>query len=335
MRLGWELPLMRSALATLHGPLMVSGFLGTLIGLERAVAVERPWAYVAPLMTGLGALALIGGLPGPSGPLLLTLGSGALVAIFLLVVRRQPALFTGVMALAALVWLVGNVWWLAGGPLYRVVFWWIGFLLLTIAGERLELARLQRPSTASRAAFLAALGVFLGGVALAAVDLDLGARLAGLGMLAAALWLIRHDISRRTVRQSGLTRFIALCLLSGYLWLGTSGLLAIFLAGAGAGPRYDALLHAFFLGFVFAMIFGHAPIIFPAVLGLPMAFRRTFYAHLVLLHLTLLLRVTGDLADWLPGREWGGLLNVLVLALFLINTISSVRLPLRPVPPGK
>jgi metal-sulfur cluster biosynthetic enzyme len=53
------------------------------------------------------------------------------------------------------------------------------------------------------------------------------------------------------------------------------------------GPQYDATLHAFFLGFVFAMIFAHAPIIFPAVLGARMAYRPLFYAHVVLLQLTL------------------------------------------------
>jgi len=35
---------------------------------------------------------------------------------------------------------------------------------------------------------------------------------------------------------------------------------------------YDAFLHAVLLGFVFAMIFGHAPIIFPAVLGIRIPF---------------------------------------------------------------
>ena len=33
----------------LHGPLMVCGFLGAVIGLERAAALGRLWAYAAPL----------------------------------------------------------------------------------------------------------------------------------------------------------------------------------------------------------------------------------------------------------------------------------------------
>ena len=64
LRLGWELPALPSPVAAYHGPLMVAGFLGTVIGLERAVALGRPWAYTAPLCTGLGAIALIAGAPG-------------------------------------------------------------------------------------------------------------------------------------------------------------------------------------------------------------------------------------------------------------------------------
>ena len=35
---------------------------------------------------------------------------------------------------------------------------------------------------------------------------------------------------------------------------------------------HDALLHAPFLGFVMAMIFGHAPVVFPALTGRPLPY---------------------------------------------------------------
>jgi hypothetical protein len=325
LRLAWTWPVLRPTLPVAHGPLMVSGFLGTLIGLERAVALDRRWTYIGPLLTGLGAVLLIIGVTGSLGPLLITVGSLGLVFVFVLIVRRQPALFTATMGLGALVWFFGNALWLAGRPVPHVVLWWAGFLVLTIVGERLELSRLLRLSQVTYATFLLAAGLFLAGVALTEVDLDTGTRLAGVGMLALTFWLLRHDIARRTVRQSGLPRFTALCLLSGYVWLGVSGLLALRFGGLVAGPRYDAMLHTLFLGFVFAMIFGHAPIIFPAVLGWPIVFFSAFYVHLVLLHLSLALRVTGDLLPWWPARQWGGLLNVVVVLLFLANTVYSAR----------
>ena len=40
VRLGWPLPT-TPGLVAFHGPLMVAGFLGTVIGLERAVALGR------------------------------------------------------------------------------------------------------------------------------------------------------------------------------------------------------------------------------------------------------------------------------------------------------
>jgi len=325
VRLGWALLPLRPLLAMAHGPLMVSGFLGTLISLERAVALGRRWTYAAPLLTALGALALMVGVSGIPGPLLMTLGSLGLVGVFVLIVRRHAALFTFTMGLGALTWFVGNGLWLAGRSLPQVVPWWAGFLVLTIAGERLELGRLLRLSHAAQGAFAAAVAAFLGGLLLSLSNFDAGMRLTGLGMLGLTAWLLRYDIARRTVRQTGLTRFIAVCLLSGYLWLGVSGVLALGFGGVVAGPRYDAVLHALFLGFVFAMIFGHAPIIFPAVTGVAVPFQGGFYGHLVLLHLSLLLRVAGDLGGWNVARQWGGLGNVVALLLFLVSTGRAAR----------
>jgi hypothetical protein len=201
----------------------------------------------------------------------------------------------------------------------------MGFLLLTIVGERLELSRLLRLPQRRYTAFVAATSLFLVGLVITQTDLDLGTRLIGTGLMALTLWLVRHDIARRTIRQSGLRRFIAVCLLSGYVWLGVSGILALRFGGLVAGPYYDAMLHTFFLGFVFAMIFGHAPIILPAVMGWEINFRRTFYLHLGLLHVSLLLRIVSDLLLWRAGRLWGGLLNATVIPLFLASTAYAVR----------
>ena len=61
LRLGWGLPPILSNLPGVHGPLIVSGFLGTLISMERAVALRARWAYAAPLLSALGALILMSG----------------------------------------------------------------------------------------------------------------------------------------------------------------------------------------------------------------------------------------------------------------------------------
>lgn len=323
IRIGWPLPPLEPALPLAHGPLMVSGFLGTLIGLERAVALGTTAAYAVPLMSGLGGLVLLLGVPGPAAPVLMTLASGGLVAIFASGFGRHPAFFTGVMGVGALAWMIGNARWLAGVPLYGAVFWFGGFLVLTIVGERLELSRLGRPAPMSRGIFLTVASVYLAGLLLTLREADIGARLQGLGMFGLALWLLRFDIARYTVRQAGLTRFIAVSLLSGYVWLGISGSLWILFGGSIAGPLYDATLHALFLGFVFAMIFAHAPIILPAVLGGTVPYRADFYAPLALLNFSLIVRLCGDLSGLGDVRRWGGLLGAVAVLAFVVNTLRT------------
>lgn len=328
VRIGWRLPVLSTELGLAHGPLMVCGALMTVIGLERAVALQHrcgEWPFIAPLLSAMGVAGVISGLPGALGALVFSLSSGVLVAVHLAMVRLQPATFTRVMALGAALLLIGNGLWLSGWPLYRIAPWWVGFLVLTIAGERLELGRVQKLPELSQQAFTAlVLGVCIG-IAVAVVSPDIGMRILGLGLLALAAWLLRYDVARRTVRMSGLPRFIGACLLSGYLWLGVGGGLALMFGAVLGGPRYDAVLHAIFVGFVFSMIFGHAPIILPALLGISVASLTRFYAPLVLLHASLAVRVLGDLSREFELRRWGGLLNAAALLIYAALMIYAVR----------
>jgi hypothetical protein len=228
------------------------------------------------------------------------------------------------MALGAVAWLVGNVLWLAGWPIFRIVFWWGAFLILTIAGERLEMSRVMRLPRSAQVIFVGALALLLVGLIVMSAKLDPGWRITGAAMLAMALWLLRYDIAQRTIRQAGLTRFIALNLLTGFVWLAISGVLLTAFGAVSAGPRYDAMLHTLLLGFVFGMIFGHAPIILPAVLGAPMRYSPTFYSHWALLHLSLIVRIVGDVANVFPLRQWGGMFNVIAVLLFLFNTVRVI-----------
>ncbi len=324
VRLGWRWPAVLPALPLSHGPLMVSGFLGTLIGLERAIAIRARWAYLAPSATALGALLLILGVGGSIGAVLITLGSLVLLLVFIFILRQHLVLYTVTMTLGALGWLGGNLFWLSGWPIYRVVLWWAGFLILTIAGERLELARLLSLSRAKNAAFVGSIAVFLSGLVISMLNFDLGTRLAGLGMVFISIWLLRNDIARYTIKKTALPRYSAVCLLSGYVWLVVAGLLSLGFGGMVAGMRYDAFLHAIFLGFVFSMLFAHAPIIFPAIIGGPVPYSPFFYVFLILLQVSLLGRLAADLAGLWQFRLWSGLLNGVALTLFIGSMLVLV-----------
>ena len=326
-RLGWTVPLPAWSLSANHGALMVGGFLGTLISLERAVALGWCWGYGAPLFAGVGGLILLVGLHPDAAHTFILLGSLFFICVFFVLCRMHPTGFMATMGLGAVLWFVGNLLWYGNYPLYQVVPWWIGFLVVTIAGERLEISRLMHLSTWSRLGFFLSISIFLLGLVVSLIAFQLGIQLSGIGLLALALWLLYYDIAWRTVRQTGLSRYMAICLLAGYVWLGAGGLLWLLFADSFlSGPHNDAMLHIIFLGFVFSMIFGHAPIIFPSITGVALPFQKAFYLHLVLLHLSLLLRVVGDLLLWMPGRKWGGLLGVLAILLFLANNVRAMRL---------
>ena len=85
------------------------------------------------------------------------------------------------------------------------------------------------------------------------------------------------------------------------------------------------MLHAITLGFIFSMIFGHAPLILPAVTGRPLPYHSYFHSHVVLPHVALLLRVIGDLAAQCSLRQWGGMVNGFAILLFLGNTLWAIR----------
>ena len=325
-RIGWRMPPLPVPLLGQHGALMISGFLGTLVSLERAVALQRRWAYAVPVLSALGSIALFSGLPSEIGRGLIALAALGLVVVFRLIYRIRSTIDMGTMALGAGMWLVGNALWLFGQPAYHAAGWWAGFLILTIAGERLELSRVLILNERSRNFFKTALAVFSIGLLVSLVLFDAGLRLAGAGLILFGAWLLRFDVARRTIRKDGLTRFIAACLLPGYVWLMIGGALWLIVGGTSTnGYLYDAMYHALFLGFVFSMIFGHAPIILPAVMPIDVEYRSRFYLHLALLQLSLVARVSADLAAAQPVRQWAGLLNVLAILFFLANMIGSLR----------
>jgi hypothetical protein len=276
-----------------------------------------------PAIAGLGWIVLL--FVPFLGGLLLTLASVGTLFILGVMVRRETHLHTITMFAGVLAWVGGNILWLFGLPIFQIVYLWIAFLVLTIGGERLELSRVLRPTSRQLLVFGVIAVALAAGAILCLFNLGYGTRLSGLAMLALSLWFLKNDLAARTIHHPNrLTRYIAFCLFSGFIWLGISGVLQLYFGALYAGPYYDAALHAVFVGFVMPMIFGHAPIIFPAILGAPITYRRAFYIHLILLHLSLIVRLFGDLTDQLDIRKWGGFLNEVAILLFLGMTLYSI-----------
>lgn len=319
-RFGIAVPDFAAAQAGRHGPLMIGGFFGVVISLERAVALGKPWAYVAPLGAGAATLVTLAGLP--YGPWLGVAASAVLFLATADVFRRQRALFTFTLTAGTLAWLAGNLLWALGHPPYVAVPCWLAFLVLTIAGERLELSRFLPPSPMAQRVFAAILAVVA--VALVASASEAGVRVFGGALLALSVWLGKQDIARRTVRGTGLTRYVAVCLLAGYFWLAVGGFALMAENTAPGGSERDAALHALALGFVFSMVFGHGPIIVPAVLRVAVPYHPAFYVPLVLLHGSLFVRLAGDATATPTLARAGAIANALALLVFIATMLAAV-----------
>lgn len=324
LRLGIATGVAPAGLAQVHGPIMVSAFFGAVISMERAVAVRRNWAYIAPVCAAVGGVSLLAlGEPVVAG-VFFTVAALGLLVVFAHLLHHRVDAFTVVMALGALAWTVGNVAWTLGASTPEVVPWWAAFLVLTIAGERLELSRF-RSQEQGRAGFW--LGIVLIGAALVGTlaAFDPGSRVVGAGFVVVAVWLARHDVARSTIRRPGSPRYMAVALFAGYAWLAVAGTLAVGYGGVQAGWIYDAIWHAVFVGFVFSMVFAHAQVILPALTGIRVEHGPQFYVPLALLHLATALRVSGDLAASEMLRRAGGIGNALAIAIFAAVLVSSIR----------
>ena len=319
---GAPMPATAVPLASAHGPLMAMGFLGTVISLERAVALGRPWGYASPLASALGAAALIAGSPSVAG-LALAVGAALLLALYAAFARTDRSLHIALQAAGAGAWLVAAGLLAIGMPVSVAVPWLAAFLVLTVTGERLELARLGGLGTAVRRRFIVGAWIFVGGVSASLALPDAGVRVGGIGLLVIAAWLARYDIARRTVHMPGVTRYIATCLLAGYAWLAVAGA-AWVLTGTTTGDAYDVRLHALFLGFVISMVLGHAPVIVPSVLRVPLPYHAWSYGALVVLNAGLVVRVLGGDVLGIPGGlEVGGILNVAAMLLFVAGSAAA------------
>jgi len=323
LRMGWQIPVTQAA--SQHGALMVGSFLSTLIFLERAITFRNKWILLLPFLNGLSGVFFIAGLYSVAQWMLI-IGSAGFVVMCAYFIYKYKELYYYVFLSGAICLLVGNCMLLNTAFYPNAVNWWMDFLLFTIVAERLELSRFLALTTFKRSALLCALLISF--IALFIPFHLYGNIIFAAGLATTAIWLLRYDMAWHSIEMKGQHRYSAHLLIIGYVWLlFTAALIPL----ANQLPfGYDAVLHSFFVGFVFAMIFSHAPIILPAVLKLPVKlYRPVLYGWFSLLQLSLLLRVAGDVLIDLYLRKWGGMLNGLAILAFFASVIIIVHSELR------
>lgn len=322
--LGLPAPVTTARLPQVHGVLMVLGFVGTVIALERAVALRRRLGFAAPLLLGVGGVLLLTPAPLEVGQVLLLAGCIALTWLYVPLWRRQHDDSVLIQLLGSVLAIGGALLWWGGAAMADVVPWLAGFVILTISGERLELARVAFLSARAQGqALWIAVSIAVGCVA-ALLWPVVGYAVLGLAVLALCGWLAMHDVAKRTIRSTGLTRFMAACLLAGYVWLTVAGLIWLLHGATPSGVAYDAVLHAVFLGFTISMIMAHAPVILPAVLRIQLPYNPLMYVPAAILHITLLLRIAvGDARDLPTMVQVGGVGNIVALLLFVVLMVGT------------
>lgn len=257
-RAGWDASFLPSAgLAFRHGVLLCI-WLTALAGLERAHRRGALYA-LCPLALALSGIWMITA-PFARGPFVLLLLATLLLLVFNIVGARgrPPEVSTCRIAGSAFL-LVGNALLFPDMPSHVVTSWWLGAALFYLMGLHLE-GRTTVLTAGDRLLFYALivpalLGALLKNYALGSEFIDPysvtpgmrwgGDRLLGLVMCAAAAWLFVRDSSDGWQR---------LCTLGGSFFLALAGGLALYTGEILAGPLYQAIVHAFFVGFAFSLL---------------------------------------------------------------------------------
>ncbi|WP_316670025.1 hypothetical protein [uncultured Propionibacterium sp.] len=313
-----------------HGMLMVIGFVGALVGLERSVAIRRWWACVAPVCMALGALlSLVGPLPMRVGKAVMVAGCIAMCVDCVVLWNRNREPLVAVQIGGGVSALCSAIVWFGGAAVPGFISFLISFLVLTVIAERLGPSRIgqlawtpgRRRLHEDSLVVLAALALLSGPLTMMRPSVALPVY--GLVLIALSVQSASGDVARRGIKAAGSNRFMPVMILTGYGWLVVTGLLL--LRPALSGLRYDATLHAVLLGFTMSMVAAHAPTILPALLGVQMRFVAGFWGVGLVLHATLAVRVAADLAGSEFWRQVGGLGNIAsLLGLVAVAIWSSV-----------
>lgn len=330
---GLPAPVEATSLPDRHGVLMTLGFLGTLIALERAVALRTDWAYAAPGLLGAGGIMLAVGAPHRFGAVLLIDGCLALLAVYAGLYLRQRDECTAVQALAAVCATGATVLW-TRLSVADLLLWLVLFVVLTIAAERVELARLHLGPRAPQVLLALALGLTL--TAMTSVsEPDGSARAAGILLLVLTTWLTLTDVARHTIHGRGLPRLSAAAMLGGYGWLMVAGATWAYAGRPTSTAGYDTVVHATFLGFGMSMVIAHAGVILPAIVRRPLPYRPFLWTPLALLHTGMLARVAGSATGVHPVWSTGAWLTVLALLALPVVVLAGLFLPNASKTPGR
>lgn len=343
-------------LVAAHGALMVFGFMGTAIGMERGVAYRSGgrrnprWGFLAPLFGALGVLSIFvltftyplpqrwQAIPG----ILWTISMAFLAAVYAGIWMWQNSLTLIVQILGALTGCVSLVLWSAGWSATVLAPSWMVFLVLTIVGERLELSRVSFRSSPVEGVIMAASVVSVAGGFLIPWFRETGYVVLGCAFLVLLVTMLASDIARRTFRLGGFTGFMGCAMLVAYFWgiLGSSLWVILPHTYSNMHSAWSGFsLVCFDLGFVMSMVIAHAFLIVPAILRRPARWTRAMWVPLALLTAGVATGFAGALTGQLMVGKVSSAIEILALASLVLTVagtyiVQNVRRTQRKQTPG-
>lgn len=319
-RIGWNVPVL--PVTAHHGAVMIGGFLGSLISLEKIIPLKKKLLLLIPLLSAVSVAFFMGNQYEIAIILLISSSAGLCFAFAIYLTTERNRIYL-LMLMGAVSWLIGNLL-LLSTHFYPLAFpWWVAFILLIIAAERIELMKFLPIGKLNKNFFTCLVLLFPVGVLFpfhGNGNLICGSSLAG-----ASIWLLRFDLIGINMTKSGLSKYVATALLAGYIALFMTGIFFFTVVGKMMG--YDLLIHSFFIGFTFSMIFAHGPMILPGVLGIPNVkpYHNTLYVWLITLHVSWILRAVGDITMLFEMRKISGLITSFAIMGYFI-TLAVITL---------
>ncbi len=321
-RIGWDIPV--STLSGAHGLIMAGGFLGTVICFEKTFPTGKLYYLIFPATSGISIIFLIVGNMEAALWLQLFASLGLVISYFWWIRQtREP--FYRIMMMGALGWVVATAGLIGGRSIILMVPWWMMFILFTIIGERIELSRFL--PTKKYVTGIIYLSLFTYAAGLFFRD-DYGVYVSAAALIVIPVILLKFDIIKVTITKSGQYKYIAILLLTGYIWMLLTGVFMF--AGNFINNSYDIITHSFFLGFTFTMIFAHGPIILPGFMKQPITiFTNSLYYWFALFQVSLIVRIVSDMLQMMELRKFAGLANAVFILMFFINIIYNAKKALK------
>ena len=257
-RAGWDSALLPGAGLAFRHSVLLAIALTALASLETATRRGTLYALCATALAGSCGWMIAA--PFERGPFVLLL----IATLFLLVsnvasARTRPPVVGAYTVAGSAFLFVGNVLLFPDMPSHVVTSWWLGATLFYTLGLHIEKGDLF-PDRRERLLLYVLIGLALIGAVLKNYALGAefgdpysvtpllrwgGDRLLGFVMGAAAIWLLARDASDSWQR---------LCAIGGGLFLALAGGLALYTGEILAGPLYEAIVHAFFVGFAVSLV---------------------------------------------------------------------------------